>query len=228
MSDVTSEASTRASADTNLQNQVNSLNSSVSNGKTQVANAITGKGVAASGSDSFATLASKISSISTMNATEQTVYSGVRTFAAPTGMNNYSDGLTLISGPDKIYYGGTTYATFQGSYGYVHQNRFTKVVWEYRGAVPVSIALDPAFNLKSETFTFSVNEQNSTLPPVYQIVSVSRQNNHMQISLNIGLAGTAYYWDSAKTDQTTKLVTVQTLGTIYVEFSLDTSLTISF
>ena len=67
MSDITSEASTRASADTNLQNQVNSLNSSVSNGKTQVANAITGKGVAASGSDSFATLASKISQISTVS-----------------------------------------------------------------------------------------------------------------------------------------------------------------
>ena len=70
MSDVTSEASTRASADTNLQNQVNSLNSSVSNGKTQVANAITGKGIAASGSDSFATLANKISQISSKDASE--------------------------------------------------------------------------------------------------------------------------------------------------------------
>ena len=70
MSDVTSEASTRASADTNLQNQVNSLNSYVSNGKTQVANAITGKGVAASGSDSFATLANKISQISSKDASE--------------------------------------------------------------------------------------------------------------------------------------------------------------
>lgn len=63
MSDITTEASTRASVDTNLQNQVNSLNSSVSNGKQQVANAITGKGVAASGSDSFATLANKINQI---------------------------------------------------------------------------------------------------------------------------------------------------------------------
>ena len=67
MSDITSEASTRASADTNLQNQVNSLNSSVSNGKNQVANAITGKGVAASGSDSFATLANKINQINTIS-----------------------------------------------------------------------------------------------------------------------------------------------------------------
>lgn len=48
-------------------NQGRLLNSSVSNGKTQVANAITGKGVAASGSDSFATLANKISQISAMS-----------------------------------------------------------------------------------------------------------------------------------------------------------------
>ena len=45
--------------------EINSLKSSVSSGKTQVANAITGKGVSASGNDSFATLASKINQIPT-------------------------------------------------------------------------------------------------------------------------------------------------------------------
>lgn len=70
MSDITTEASTRASADTNLQNQVNSLNSSVSNGKTLVANAITGKGVATSPSDTFATMANKINQISSKDASE--------------------------------------------------------------------------------------------------------------------------------------------------------------
>ena len=43
--------------------EINSLKSSVSSGKTQVANAITGKGVSASQNDSFATLASKITQI---------------------------------------------------------------------------------------------------------------------------------------------------------------------
>ena len=43
--------------------EINSLKSSVSSGKTQVANAITGKGVSASQNDSFATLASKIGQI---------------------------------------------------------------------------------------------------------------------------------------------------------------------
>ena len=52
-----------------LQNQVNSLNSSVSNGKTLVANAITGKGVATSPSDTFATMANNINKIETINTT---------------------------------------------------------------------------------------------------------------------------------------------------------------
>ena len=45
--------------------EINNLKSSVSSGKIQVANAITGKGVSASQNDSFATLASKIGQIRT-------------------------------------------------------------------------------------------------------------------------------------------------------------------
>ena len=43
--------------------EISSLKSSVSSGKTQVANAITGKGVATSSSDTFATMAANINSI---------------------------------------------------------------------------------------------------------------------------------------------------------------------
>lgn len=48
---------------TNLVNAVNEIFTSASNGKTKVATAITGKGVPASGSDSYDTLSSKITSI---------------------------------------------------------------------------------------------------------------------------------------------------------------------
>ena len=71
--DLTLDTDTRVSVINNLTststtaalsaNQGRLLNQSVSNGKNQVANAITDKGVAASGSDSFATLASKIGQI---------------------------------------------------------------------------------------------------------------------------------------------------------------------
>ncbi|NFA98036.1 phage tail protein [Clostridium botulinum] len=50
---------------TNLVNAVNELFTSASNGKTKVATAITGKGVPASGSDSYDTLSSKIKNIKT-------------------------------------------------------------------------------------------------------------------------------------------------------------------
>ena len=51
----------------NASTEINNLKSSVSNGKIQVANAITGKGVSASGNDSFATVASMIGQLQSRN-----------------------------------------------------------------------------------------------------------------------------------------------------------------
>ena len=47
----------------NASSEINSLKSSVSNGKNLIANAITGKGVATSSSDTFATMANNISAL---------------------------------------------------------------------------------------------------------------------------------------------------------------------
>lgn len=58
-------SSLNTTAKTNLVAAVNELFTSASDGKTQIASAITGKGVAASGSDTFPTLASKIGQITT-------------------------------------------------------------------------------------------------------------------------------------------------------------------
>ncbi|MDR6553844.1 hypothetical protein [Paenibacillus qinlingensis] len=73
-----------------LERSVTELFTSVSNGKTAVASAITGKGIPASGSDSFTTLSTKISSISTGsgNAVAADVLAG-KTFT-----NGMSSGLT--------------------------------------------------------------------------------------------------------------------------------------
>ena len=53
----------------NASTEINNLKTSVSNGKTLIANAITGKGVATSSSDTFATMASKISQIKSVTTT---------------------------------------------------------------------------------------------------------------------------------------------------------------
>ena len=55
-----------------LKSEIDSCFQSVSSGKTQVANAITGKGVSASQNDSFATLASKINSIPQLDTSDAT------------------------------------------------------------------------------------------------------------------------------------------------------------
>lgn len=60
----------------NASTEISNLKSSVSNGKIQVANAITGKGVSASGNDTFATLANKIGQIKLNSGVRFTVQSG--------------------------------------------------------------------------------------------------------------------------------------------------------
>ena len=110
MSDITTEANTRASADTNLQNQVNSLNSSVSNGKNQVANAITGKGVAASGSDSFATLANKINQIQSLTTIDRTA----RSKTSMSGSAKVTEFGYYSASDLNLYYGGRLEYGFGG------------------------------------------------------------------------------------------------------------------
>ena len=75
-------------------NQGRLLNQSVSNGKQQVANAITGKGVAASGSDSFATLASRIGQIKSGGIIFTTTYGGI----------SLTDGMILPSNYKYIFH----------------------------------------------------------------------------------------------------------------------------
>ena len=68
-----------------------SLKLSVSNGKSSIATAITGKGVAASGNDSFSTLSTKIGQISTGKkwASGQSKVSGRRRFDTFSGDGEY-------------------------------------------------------------------------------------------------------------------------------------------
>lgn len=81
----------------NASTEINSLKASVSNGKIQVANAITGKGVSASGNDSFATLASKIGQIQSRNAFDKQVSSRFDPIVA-SAHSYYPDSCELING----------------------------------------------------------------------------------------------------------------------------------
>ena len=60
----------------NVQGAIDQLFTSVSNGKQQIASAITDKGVSTSGTDSFATMAENIGKISTGISLEEFTYPG--------------------------------------------------------------------------------------------------------------------------------------------------------
>ncbi|ETT30652.1 putative tail fiber protein [Paenibacillus sp. FSL R5-192] len=93
---------------------INELFTSVSDGKTRIAAAITGKGVAASGSDTFPQLATKIGQIQTSSYYRQTLNFGIN-WAPKLGDANLSDFLIANISPGAT--GIDFYASnYQGSY----------------------------------------------------------------------------------------------------------------
>ena len=74
----------------NAATEINSLKSSVSSGKTQVANAITGKGVATSSSATFATMAANINSLKVATAAAQNLASNIVLSAFSSNSDIYS------------------------------------------------------------------------------------------------------------------------------------------
>ena len=95
----------------NAATEINSLKSFVSNGKQQVANAITDKGVSASGNDSFATLANKISQIQSLTAID----TAARARTSMTGGSSKSCKFEYVAMNDlNLYYGSSIEYYFEG------------------------------------------------------------------------------------------------------------------
>ena len=130
-------------------NQGRLLNQSVSDGKNQVANAITGKGVAASGSDSFATLANKINqikSVPTKIVTENSNVSGNSTLTIAhsygkmsgsvhvfgmysTGYNSNTNTTGVYDNKCNLYFSGSGNYTFPSLFG-AENYQFTNVYYD--------------------------------------------------------------------------------------------------
>ena len=101
----------------NVMSEINSLKSSVSSGKTAIANAITGKGVSASGSDTHATLANKITQIKTAR--------GIKGSTSST--SSYSAGLFPTMGSPTAYTTSATLNDFFMQIAYRSTNPSVKV-----------------------------------------------------------------------------------------------------
>ena len=194
MSDVTSEASTRASADTNLQNQVNSLNTSVSNGKSLVANAITGKGVATSSSDTFATMANNISSISSAGKYASQLVSNITTYAGTSDDRWFVGSLTQISGPTTVWFerSWSRPITMQTSNGVIYLSLYDVAIQS--GGVYI--------DLNTDAITITI--KNGVMPDNF---SFAFDQTAKTLTFTFSLTGSGYsnkYWDQAYTDQSVK------------------------
>ena len=97
------------------QTDLNSLKSSVSSGKTLVANAITGKGVATSSSATFATMANNINSLETMG-TYSAYYYETNAF---TSTSSKTCNVVVPFGVNKItkLFGTKSFTTDSGNHG---------------------------------------------------------------------------------------------------------------
>ena len=117
----------------NAASEISNLKTSVSSGKTQVANAITGKGVSASGNDSFATLANKINQIRSQTAVADSFINAAHVdddwsypyitydeYSASIGRFYYSDGssdqITLTVTPNDYGSGPAFWLERRGNY----------------------------------------------------------------------------------------------------------------
>lgn len=143
-----------------LQGEIDNLKQSVSSGKNAIASAITGKGVAASGSDTFATLSNKINQISSgfslknavlvgnYTATDKEVnLTSGKTYVIKNTSPNVATYILLYKGPDTswsrdsipIWGGGSFVVTAQNNY-YIKNYSTTFSVFEVPGAPTLSLA----------------------------------------------------------------------------------------
>ena len=210
--------------------EINSLKSSVSNGKTQVANAITGKGVSASGNDTFATLASKIGQIDSVTEIEQEILNASKNYKA----NESSYNLVSISVPTvywvisgSSYRGNDTYSLRQPSDYYSDGYNFGFFYdWDDYSEPQIGFRFQWRYSDNKMSYTVTDLTNCSVTPK-----SVNRINsNTIQITFGMALKDDenypglyTYSWAYKSIDQSSKDIVVQISGhhTIYMECEIN-------
>ena len=119
----------------NASNEISSLKSSVSNGKNLIANAITGKGVATSSSDTFATMASNIGGIEIESAYAKALRAAVSLSVA---VSSSFTGEIINASDFDLYIKDVKYNRLSGPYNVVSQ---TSTNGRVSNAAVISIAM---------------------------------------------------------------------------------------
>lgn len=207
----------------NASTEIDNLKSSVSSGKQQVANAITGKGVSASQNDSFATLANKISQIASLTPSQQTILS-----SSSIGLDSISNNTRVrqISGPTKIY-GPSRSSVFDtgdsGDTDLIHGELLRIGFGDIQDYVRLYVSYSISYNT-STGWIFTYNAANSSFRNYSSSLisqSVTHIDNKYQFSFTVNLENyksdyDQVYWDNNRTDQSTKTVVAELSGYAYV------------
>ena len=184
-----------------------------------MANAITGKGVSASGNDSFATLASKISQITTLTPSQQAILS-----SSSFGLDNISNDTRMrqISGP-TIIYGPSRSSRFDtgnsGDTDLVRGEILRIGFGDSLDYVRLYVSYNVSYNA-STGWIFTYNAASSSFRNYSSSLisqSVTRIDNKYQFSFTVNLENyrsdyNPVYWDSNRTDQSTKTIIAELSG----------------
>ena len=193
-------------------NQGRLLNQSVSNGKNQVANAITGKGVAASGSDSFATLANKIRQIRAVPESSYGILQQAK--ATITTHGRVGGTLTIISGPKMVYANGTPYRIYTSSEWNSPFEVGTLGIFFY----------GPGYYYRIGATAFTLNLNTGAVTPTgYEggasINSYSMHGNTISLTMSLVKDLSLFCWDAGMTDKSAKTI-IMRWDNIFMNFSL--------
>ena len=218
--------------------EINNLKSSVSSGKTQVANAITGKGVSASGNDTFATLASKIGQITTITQTQQNILNFSKTYR-PTD-SSYT--MTTISVPTMYLcntnYSGGRYLASTNITKYTPSNYSTGGLksfslgwdWDISGYSSAGVWIEFEYYYSDSNLSYRVINPSSSSNQgckgcTATIKNVSRvSSNSVQITFSVTPTDDPredwleYYWN-AGSDRSAKDVIIQISGSHRIEMT---------
>ena len=189
----------------NASSEIESLKSSVSSGKQQVANAITGKGVSASQNDSFATLANKISQIQSLTSIDSTM----RSMTRPTGSNKWCTFDYVKIDDLNLWYGNSVEYYFQGveSSGIGNWDIHYGQLWwsNHNRTFPCKFMASYSASTLSGSVRASNEAPSSSDIPV-KTISATTYNGHPAVDVTLTVENKIHWWSFGGVSETARVI----------------------
>ena len=199
------------------QSDVESLKTSVSNGKSLIASAITDKGVSTAETATFQQMANNISVIKTTSSRTIALLSNL---SVTTGSFANTATVTLVSGPDKVYYDKDeipfhTAPTDDDDLYIGYGTRFG-----------ITSSLEIRYNVQydatNDVFTFTQSQKHVTITA--NKIELIDGAYHFTLTIDLSKYasdswGNRFYWDYDETDLSTKTLVAKITGDVVLSFN---------